>query len=195
MIHLVHAITDLGDAAVLIPASAMLVAYLLYVRSTRTAGIWVATLVLCAGLTIFAKLALYTCGTVADLRSPSGHTSVSVTFYGCCALMMGADKERWNRLLLVLGGTLIAAAIAMSRVLLHAHSIGEVVAGFIIGAFCVAWFALGQFAQPSSPRLRWEPALVMLALVAVAMHGRHWSVEAAIVHLAHLLHADMRFCA
>jgi membrane-associated phospholipid phosphatase len=194
MIHLVHAVTDLGDAAVVVPASAMLLAYLLYVRSTKTASIWVATLVLCAGLTIFAKLALYTCGTVADLRSPSGHTSVSVTFYGCCALMMSADKDRRNRLLLMLGGTAIAAAIAMSRVLLHAHTIGEVVAGFIIGAFCVAWFAAGYFAQPSSPRLRWEPGLVMLVLVVLAMHGRHWTLEAPIAHLARLLHADMRFC-
>jgi membrane-associated phospholipid phosphatase len=76
--------------------------------------------------TIFAKLALYTCGSnisLVELRSPSGHTSISVTFYGCSALMLSADKERRTRLLFVLGSGFIAVAIALSRVLLEAHTI------------------------------------------------------------------------
>lgn len=197
MRHLVHLITDFGDAALLVPASAMLLAYLLYVRSARTAGIWAVTLALCACLTVFAKLALYTCGSefsFADLRSPSGHTSVSVTFYGCCALMMSADKERSTRLLLIAGSAIIAVAIAMSRVVLEAHTVADVVAGFSIGAFCVAWFASRYFTEPSSP-LPWELAAAALAVVALAAHGSHWTVEATLAHVARLLHANMRFCA
>jgi membrane-associated phospholipid phosphatase len=197
MSHLMHLITDFGDAALLVPASAMLLAYLLYVRSPRTAGLWAATLVLCACLTIFAKLALYTCASelsLADLRSPSGHTSISVTFYGCCALMMSVDKERWQRLLLLVGGGVVAVAIAVSRVLLEAHTITDVVAGFAIGAFCVAWFASRYFARPVSP-LPWELAVMTLGVVALVVHGSHWPVEAAIAHVARLLHANMSFCA
>ena len=197
MRHLVHLITDFGDAALLVPASGMVLAYLLYVRSARTAGIWAVTLVLCACLTIFAKLALYTCGAelaLTDLRSPSGHTSISVTFYGCCALMMSVDKERQARLLLLAGGAVIAVAIAVSRVLLEAHTVADVVAGFAIGAFCVAWFASRYFARPASP-LPWELALAALGILIVLAHGSHWTVEAAIAHVARLLHANMLFCA
>jgi membrane-associated phospholipid phosphatase len=196
MMHLVHLVTNLGDSALLVPASAVLLAYLLYVRSGRTAGIWATTLVLCACLTIVAKLALYTCGaelSLADLRSPSGHTSLSVTFYGCCALMVGADKDPSIRWLLVLGSVATALAIAVSRVLLQAHTIGDVAAGFAIGVLCVAWFSSLYFARPASP-MRWELALVTFSLVALLMYGRHWTLEGAIAHFARLLHANMQVC-
>jgi membrane-associated phospholipid phosphatase len=196
MTRLVQLTTDLGDSAVLVPASAMLLAYLLYIRSTRTAGIWAATLVLCACLTVFAKLALYTCDTglsFPDLRSPSGHTSLSVTFYGCSALMIGADKEASARWLIVLGSFVTAAAIAVSRVLLEAHTISDVAVGFMIGAFCVACFSSLYFARPPSP-MRWELALAVLGIVALLMDGRHWNFEGVIAHVARLLHANMRIC-
>src|SRR5438477_8320806 len=41
---MLHFITDLGDAARLVPASLLLVGYLLYLRSTRAAVILVSTL-------------------------------------------------------------------------------------------------------------------------------------------------------
>jgi membrane-associated phospholipid phosphatase len=197
MRYLVHLVTDLGDAALIIPASAMLLAYLLYIRSTRTAAVWAATLALCAGLTFLAKLLLYTCGSdmpLADLHSPSGHTSVSVTFYGCCALMMSTDKERWTRLLLLAGGAAIGVAVAASRVVLEAHTVTDVVVGFTIGAFCVLWFATRYFAKPGSP-LPWELAALAISIVILVMHGSHWTVEHAIAHIAALLHANMRLCA
>jgi membrane-associated phospholipid phosphatase len=196
MMHLVHLITDLGDSALLVPASAVLLAYFVYIRSGRTAGIWATTLVLCACLTIIAKLALYTCGaelSLADLRSPSGHTSLSVTFYGCCALMVGADKDPSARWLLVLTSVAVAGAIAMSRVVLEAHTIGDVAAGFAIGLLCIAWFSSFYFARPPAP-MRWELALVTFGLVALLMYGRHWTLEGAIAQLARLLHANMQVC-
>jgi membrane-associated phospholipid phosphatase len=194
--HLVHLVTNLGDSALLVPASAVLLAYLLYIRSGRTAGIWATTLVLCACLTIVAKLALYTCGaepSLADLRSPSGHTSLSVTFYGCCALMAGADKDPSMRWLLLFGSVATTVAIAISRVVLQAHTIGDVAAGFAIGLLCVAWFSSLYFARPPSP-MRWELALVTFSLIALLMYGRHWTLEGAIAQLARLLHANMQVC-
>ena len=197
MRHLVHLITDLGDSALLLPASALLLAYLLYLRSTRTARIWAMTLILCAFLTILAKIAVYTCGTnftLADLHSPSGHTSVSVTFYGCCALMVSADRTRWIRVMAILGSVALAFAIAVSRVLLQAHTVSDVIAGFVIGVVCVAWFATRYLAQPPA-LLPWGPAIVALGLVALTMHNHHWTVEHVIAQVAQLLHADVRFCA
>lgn len=196
--RLLHVITDLGDAALLLPASAAVLAYLLYIRSTRTASIWATTLALCVTLTVLGKLALYTCASDlywTDLRSPSGHTSISVTFYGCCALMMGVDKERWTRLLLAGAGAATAMAIAASRVLLGAHTITDVIVGSAIGVFCVAWFASRYVTAPRSP-LPWASAVVALALAAVLMHGRHWTIEATIAHVVQILHAHVAsFCA
>lgn len=196
MRHLVDFVTDLGDSALLVPASAILLAYLLYVRLTRTAVIWASTLALCACLTVLVKLAVYACGadfSLADLHSPSGHTSISVTFYGCCGLMMSTDKDRWSRMALVAGSAAIAVAVATSRVVLEVHTIADVIAGFLIGTLCVAWFESRYLRQPGLS-LPWQPMLAALCLVALAMHGRHWNVEGVIAHIARLLQASLPFC-
>lgn len=80
MHFLLGLITDLGDAALLLPCTIVLLAYLLASKSRRLAVAWVSALVLCAGLTVLAKIACYACGAQQlaglEVLSPSGHTSV-----------------------------------------------------------------------------------------------------------------------
>jgi len=85
-------LTDLGDSALLVPASALLAVYLFYLGSRRTATAWLSALALCVALTALSKVAFAACGSlvpVFGVSSPSGHTSLSATFYGCTALMFG----------------------------------------------------------------------------------------------------------
>jgi hypothetical protein len=87
---------DLGDPALLRPASTFLLGYLIYAHSTCGPILWSSTLVLCIGLTAMLKIGLYICGGEAlylHMRSPSGHTSFAMTFYGCCALILAGDKD------------------------------------------------------------------------------------------------------
>jgi membrane-associated phospholipid phosphatase len=179
-------VTALGDAAFLVPASIVLLAYLLLRRSPRTALAWLSALALCAGLTVFAKIAFYACGdqlTSLVVRSPSGHTSFGTTFYGCGAIIFSAHRNRLVRLALLMGSGAIVLGIAASRVLLHAHTPQEVLIGLLIGLFCLAWFTF-RYLHDHLPRLPLLPAaLVVLALVA-ASYGHHLSIEGRIAQLA-----------
>src|SRR5262252_9563055 len=162
MKFLLHLITDFGDSALLLPASAIVVAYLIYLRAVSVARIWVMTLALCAILTLLLKIAFFTCGTVVPslaMQSPSGHTSLSTTFYGCAALMMTGDKGRATQIAVLTAGTFLALAVAMSRVLLQAHTVSEVVLGLTIGVACVVWFGSGYLSQPPLS-LPWRSALL-----------------------------------
>jgi membrane-associated phospholipid phosphatase len=198
MRHLVTELTDLGDSAFLLPASALLAVYMFfYLRSLRAVAIWLSTLVLCAGLTLIVKIAFDACGSawsLLDMHSPSGHTSLSATFYGCCALMVTADKERRIRCALILATGALIAVIAISRVLLEAHTVREVVAGAAVGACCVGWFGLRYFARPASS-LPWQPVIAALAITALATHGWHLNVEGLIAEIARLFRASLPVCA
>jgi membrane-associated phospholipid phosphatase len=197
MRFLLHAVTDLGDSALLLPASAFLVAYLLYFSTVSVARIWVSTLALCAFLTLFLKVAFFTCGTTVpalDLHSPSGHTSLSMTFYGCAALMVSADKGRAMQIAMLAAGTLLVIAVAISRVLLHAHSPTEALLGLTIGIVCVAWFGRRFLALPALS-LPWRGALAVVALLAVMTHGMHWDFERVVARIAALIHSTAPVCA
>ncbi|HUH86265.1 MAG TPA: phosphatase PAP2 family protein [Stellaceae bacterium] len=197
MRFLLHAVTDLGDSALLLPASAFLVAYLLYFSTARVVRIWVSTLALCAFLTLFLKVAFFTCGSAIpawDLHSPSGHTSLSMTFYGCGALMVSGDKGRATQIGMLAAGTLLVIAVAISRVLLHAHTPTEAMLGLCVGVLCVSWFGRRFLALPPLS-LPWRWALAVVALLALVTHGAHWDFEWAVARIAAFLHSAAPICA
>src|SRR5579885_1704468 len=103
-------VTDLGDAAILIP------------------------------LTAAMKIDFHGCPPAPDLHSPSGHTGLSVLVYGAITLAAAQEQRgpRWV-LVIIAGGGLIAA-IAASRLLLGVHSLAEIGLGLVIGLVSVALF-------------------------------------------------------
>lgn len=182
-------VTDLGDATLLAPASALLLIYLLCLKATRTATIWLTTVALCAALTIALKLVFLACAPYVPLlaiRSPSGHTSMSMTFYGCWALMVAGNKDQLTRIALLSVGLTLVICVAVTRVIIHAHTPSEVLAGFFIGAICVAWFR-GRYFDERPLSVPWHPFFIAIVALALAMHGLHWDVEGIIKHFAHLL--------
>ena len=190
-------ITDLGDAAFLLPASALVLGYLWALKSGRAAAAWMSTLALCAGLTVLAKLAFYACGAqfpALDIRSPSGHTSLSTTFYSCGAMMLSVEKDRLAKLVIAAASALVIAAIALSRLLLHVHTSEEVMAGLIIGLVCVAWFAFAYLRERTGS-LPWPWLAATLILLALLTHGWHLDLEMLLAHLARQLHLFVNACA
>jgi membrane-associated phospholipid phosphatase len=194
MDFLVSSISHLGDAALLIPASALLVAYLVYRRFPGHAGLWLATLALCGFLTLALKAVFFACGTSFAIRSPSGHSSLSLTFYGCAAVMASVDKTRATQLAMLAVGAGLALAVALTRIVLHAHTTSEVLSGLLIGGVCVAWFGKRYFAlRPII--LPWPALVAAVALLAVATHGVHWDFEWLAARIASLLRSGAAFCA
>jgi membrane-associated phospholipid phosphatase len=194
---MVHLITDFGDSALLVPASALLLFYLLYLRSGRTALIWASTLALCGGLTIVLKIGFHACGAelpFLDMRSPSGHTSFSTTFYSCCALVIAANKDRWTQTGVLLLSITLVAAIAASRVVLEAHTISEVATGLAVGLLCVGWFSWGYLNGPAVS-LRFYPFAGIALALAIALHGQHLNPEGFIMQIARVLQSALPACA
>lgn len=193
---LINFITHLGDAALLIPASALLVGYLAYRRFASQARLWLATLTLCGFLTLALKAIFFACGSelaTFALHSPSGHTSLSLTFYGCAAVMASVDRSRRTQLAMLAAGTGVALAVALTRIALHAHTAGEVLAGLFVGAVCVAWFGKRYFMlRPII--LPWPALVTAVALLAIATHGMHWDFEWLAGKIAALLRSGAALC-
>ena len=195
---MVRFFTELGDSGLILPASIALAAYLFYAKSGRAALVWGSTLLLCAALTIVVKLCFHACGgglSMLDIRSPSGHASLATTFYGSCALMVFAEKDRrWLRILVLAGSVLVVAAVAASRVLLRAHTAAEVTVGLMIGVCCIAWFA-SRYLEGPAKALRWEPAIVLSVVAVAATLGLHFSLENFIIRIAGMFQQAVPFCA
>ncbi len=187
--RVLHLVTDLGDAALLLPASLVLFGYFLYLRSRIGAFAWASALGLCIALTILAKLSIMACGdwlSIFDVRSPSGHTSLSAMFYSGGALAVTARRDQRTSRLLLAASALLVIVIAASRVLLSAHSAGEVVLGLAIGGVSVAWFA--RCAEPAGlPALAWQPVALSFVVLVLLLHGLHLTLEGPLDHLAALV--------
>jgi membrane-associated phospholipid phosphatase len=135
-----HTLTELGDSAVLMPIAVAMLAWLLLMRAPRIATWWAVAVAFCIGLTVALKVSFYGCPPAADLRSPSGHTSLSTLVYGAMALVTATESTGWPRLAFVGGGAGLILAIALSRLLLHAHTAPEVGLGLTIGISALAVF-------------------------------------------------------
>jgi membrane-associated phospholipid phosphatase len=190
-------VTDLGDVTLLLPASALLLVYLLHLKTAQTATIWVSTVALCVFLTSILKLCFLACGPRLpglDMQSPSGHVSMSITFYGCCALMVSQRREPMVRIALLSAAFALVVAVAVSRVVLHYHTPVEAAAGFLVGGVCVAWFrVLSTAAGPLS--IDWRPIVVVMVALALALHGMHTDFEGVLRHFARLFQARLSICA
>jgi membrane-associated phospholipid phosphatase len=192
-----HTITDLGDSALLLPASLALCAYLWFGGWHRTALTLACSLAACGILTAAAKIGFQACGheiTGFAIRSPSGHTAFSTTVYGCGALLLGAGRSHGMRIAIGLATAALIAAIAVSRILLHAHTASEVAAGMAIGLACVALFQL-RTAAPPQIAPRWRLLLATFAMLVVLTHGEHLNAEEIIRHIALHLRSAADICA
>jgi membrane-associated phospholipid phosphatase len=114
-------ITDLGDLAVLVPLAAAILIWLLRCFS-RVAARWILALSICVGLTALLKIVFYGCPPAGDMHSPSGHANLSTLVYGALALTVAAAWPGLRRLIVISVGAGLILAIAVSRLLLDAHS-------------------------------------------------------------------------
>ena len=196
-----HLITNLGDIAVLLPASLGLIAYLAWIGRRRDAAAYVAALAVCLTAALFAKLALAACGgdhAVFDVESPSGHAAVAATFYGCVASLLATGRATGWRLALYAGASALVLSIGASRVALEAHTVPEIVIGVLIGVMSIALFnALRVATEPlelsSQTVVRMSPFAVLYALCLLLLAG-HWTAEPFIDAIAARLGANMHLC-
>lgn len=116
---------------------------------------------------------------------PSGHSMVSMAFYGLCAWMVWTyERDRIMRRLCCLAFAFVIVAIGISRVYLGVHYATDVIAGFCVS---IAWIALytkvfcplflpeetQRRAEEVANPIYVEPAHLYVADDTFAMKARH----------------------
>jgi membrane-associated phospholipid phosphatase len=175
-------LTDFGDAMVVLPIAAATLAWLVRIAGARTAGLWCLALLACGGGTALLKVYFDACSApLPSITSPSGHASMSTLVYGSLALIVGAEAAPWQRFATATIGAAAIIGIALSRVTLGAHSVGEVVLGLAIGGCALALFARRYLEAPPAAR-KIGPLAVAIAVIMMLLHGHS-------AHLESLWHA------
>ena len=163
---MLHRVTGLGDVGILLPVGIVITLFCWLGGHRRLALQWFILLIAGMGLTGVAKLAFHVCGDVLTgdrIRSPSGHVALSLIVYGGLAISLSGGRTRPTKVLFAVGGTLLILLIAWSRVRLGYHTRSEVLAGFLLGGFCLAGFAITYRQERLS--------IVSLILIAVVLAG------------------------
>ena len=140
------AITELGDAAVVLPITIIVFLWLSWQRAWRTAAYWLAAIGGASILNTGIKAALHRARPGELLYSgwsafsfPSGHSTVNVVLYGFLAFLIARQVRPAWHLPVALGAASLTLLIAFSRLYLGAHWFSDVIGGL---AFGTAWLAL-----------------------------------------------------
>ena len=191
MIVLVNVVTNFGDLAVLLPMMVVMTLWLIALGRPLTVVWWFVALAFCISVTAILKVSFFVCPPLSDLHSPSGHTSLSTVVYGSLTLAVAANFIGWRRVAITSAGAVFIVGIGISRILLQAHSIDEVVAGSVIGAAALALFG-PQFWRHRPADLQMRPLVVVSVLLAVMLNGQNLRAEDTLHAIGvYLNHAGM----
>lgn len=171
-----QAITNLGGLASALPVAAALLVWA-WASGRRAAALLaaaglVATIILTAGLKYFARDAFaephMSDSLALSAGAPSGHAAIAAYVYGGAFLLFAGCRSGLTKLL---GMALALAAIvgvAVTRVTLDTHTIGDVVAGLALAGLLLAPLAwlVREVPSPSRPSAAF-PLLTAVAIVAV----------------------------
>lgn len=191
-------ITSFGDQAIILPFAAAVAIMLAAAGARRTTAVWCLALGVSWAGAFVAKLIFLSCGHLLpdlDVRSPSGHTAAAVAAYGGFAALWARRSEgRWTRALFIAGALVACGAIALSRVLLHMHSLAEVTLGTLIGlaAPVILYRSKSTATEPHS-----RPTLFLLLLplcLIFLLHGATMPIEGLIGRMSRALTALFGIC-
>ena len=91
-------------------------------------------------------------GDLSGESFPSGHMAQAVAVWGIIAIIVAMDRPRRTGRILAAAGVLMIAAAAVSRLVLGAHWLTDVIAGTALGVFWLALAAaLAFWIRPGEP--------------------------------------------
>lgn len=195
-----YLLTSFGDQGIILPFAGAVCVTLWLGGAGREARIWALAIGSALAATLVLKLGFLPCGHLIpqwQLRSPSGHAAASFAAYGGFAVLESRLRtQRWQRVLILTGGLAFAALIAASRVVLHAHTLPEVLLGSAVGLTVPAiliWkiksFSRGTVAKPLLL------ALFLPLILLIAFHGKTLPFEGLIASVAQSLARTLGICA
>jgi membrane-associated phospholipid phosphatase len=173
---MVRTITNFGDLAILLPLVVVVTGWLGAIRQPRALLWWLAAVALCMSATAALKVYFFVCPPLADLHTPSGHTSLGTLVYGVLTLAVAQAVTGWKRAAVIAAGTAFIAAIGISRVVIHVHSVPEVLLGSIIGIGALALF-VRQVGPHCVIERRLQAMLITCFVLMVMLNGQDLRAE------------------
>jgi membrane-associated phospholipid phosphatase len=178
--------TKLADTNVMMPLACLLAGWLAYWHCWRAAVRWL--LLFGAGLTIVvaSKIAYIGWGlgiASLDFRGFSGHAMRAAAVAPVFFLLAVQSRARTITAASLLAAVAFAIAIGVSRLILHQHSLSEVIGGLALGGAIAAWVLSVERSTRSLP---WNPAVATgcILIIVVGMAARPAPTERWIEKIA-----------
>lgn len=162
-------ITNLADTGVVLPLSLLLAIMLWYLESLRSAWIFARALIVLLMVMTILKVVFISCGHAigAGIISPSGHSSLGSFFYGTLGILLWAKLKDWRGILTGTILILLILAIAISRYLLGAHNVQEILVGTSMGILALSLFARPYLHQPHQKLSLGRLGLILIPVFAL----------------------------
>jgi membrane-associated phospholipid phosphatase len=162
--------TKLADTNVLMTLAFLLAAWMACLRRWREAALWL--FLFCGGLAVVAatKIAYIGWGigiASLDFTGVSGHAMRAAAVAPVISLLAVQHRSRTAIIMALLAAIAFSIAIAVSRLVLHQHSISEVLSGLLLGGLLAAVF-LAWLQQRRI--MRWNIGIVA-ACMFIALAG------------------------
>lgn len=196
-------ITHFGNSALLLPAALVLALWLL-MQHVPLALAWMLSFGTAVLLVLASKLAFMGWGigsATLDFTGISGHATVATAVFTMGAWLQMADRTRRMQALAIAAGLSVGLLVSISRVVLNAHSVSEVVAGFALGASAAALPIAWATGRMFRLRQRWVPAALAGTLGLLPQMGQPAETHGLVQQMAlmvsgrdavytrHMLHA------
>ncbi len=170
--------SQLGDAAVVVPVSLVVLITLVLRREWRTAGYWVAAI---AAAEISVKLLKFAVQRarpasvyegIESFSFPSSHATLGIVVYGFLTYLVCRGRQRVAQFRIAVVSGSVIALIAFSRLYLGVHWFSDIVAGLSLGTAWIAFLSVAHHLRDSDTRGSAVLGIVALVtfLTAAAIH-------------------------
>lgn len=169
-------VTFFGDSTVLLPSAAVLfIVLVLRKDSKQLAWQWALLFGSIGAIVCASKLAFMGWGygiRELDFTGFSGHTALSAAFWPILLWLLCARATSAVRFASVSLGYVLAGVVGYSRLMIHAHSTSEVIAGLLLGAVGSILFLAFQSRVSGNykAQLSWEGLASIVIIPALLLN-------------------------
>ncbi len=141
-------LTYFGDSMLLIPTAVIMALLMPWKNNNRRAvWYWVLAFCLAGGLVSMSKILFLGFGIGSaryNFTGFSGHSAMSATLWPVMFWLLAGSMSTFWRTLALVTGYLIPLLVGVSRLMLNAHSVSEVITGLLLGFTLSSAFLISQ---------------------------------------------------
>lgn len=179
-------VSGFGGSAVMLPIALAIGAWRAHSLSWRSAAIWLALVGVAGACVAATKIAFIGWGVGVrslDFTGISGHSALATAVFPVLLYIMLDTARPALRLAGAVVGLAFGALVGASRLVLHAHSVSEIVAGCLLGALVAVVYIWFTRRIPASRMHPWLVACTALLMLG-ALHGLRAPTQRWVTHIA-----------